>query len=84
MSTTKNISYDFEVTSFVGIEAPEGTDPETLIEQAAEEFVRRFRSNEAEIQCFQTYDYDTGFNTVMLGPNRGTKVLVHGATSTEE
>lgn len=80
MSTTKNkiVSYDFEVTSFVGIEAPEGTEPETLIEQAKEEFVRRFRTNDMEIQCFQTYDSETGENEILTGPNKGQKTPVHG------
>jgi hypothetical protein len=86
MSTTKNkiVSYDFEVTSFVGIEAPEGTDPETLMAQAKEEFVRRFRTYDMEIQCFQIYDSETGENKILTGPNKGQKTPVHGGTLADE
>ena len=60
-TTPKKMCYDFEITSFVGIESPEGTDPDTLTEQAIEEFVRRLQNHKwdkrscltAEVQCFR-------------------------------
>jgi hypothetical protein len=67
--SVKKVSYDFEMTSFVGIEAPEGTDPDTLHEQALAEFARRCKNNEAEIMHFQTYDPDTGEYQLMDVPS---------------
>tara|TARA_R110000803_G_scaffold158426_3_gene222714 strand:- start:849 stop:1034 length:186 start_codon:yes stop_codon:yes gene_type:complete len=54
------ISFDFQMTSFVGVHAPEGTDPETLIDAAVVLFKQRLETGELEIQCFQTYDPETG------------------------
>jgi hypothetical protein len=56
----KKISYDFEVTSFVGVEAPEGTNPDLLLEDAKRLFLERISDGEAEIQHIQTYDPETG------------------------
>jgi hypothetical protein len=67
--SVKKVSYDFEMTSFVGIEAPEGTDPDTLHEQALAEFARRCLNNEAQIMHFQTYDPDTGEYQLMDVPS---------------
>ena len=48
-------TYDFEMLNFVGIEAPEGTDPESpeLRDRAIKEFLSRIQSGEAEVNCFQ-------------------------------
>ena len=56
------LSFDFEMTSFVGIEAPEGTDPETLRDKALAEFRKRCDEGEAEVKHFQTYNPETGEN----------------------
>lgn len=76
----KTLSYDFEVTSFVGVEAPEGTDPDLLREQAVNLFIERLNRGEAEVECFQTYDSETGENEILTGKNKGQKTLVHGGT----
>jgi hypothetical protein len=65
----KKLSYDFEITSFVGIEAPEGTSLDTLIEEANREFIDRFRNGEVELNHFQTYDPETGEYELVKGPS---------------
>jgi hypothetical protein len=67
--SVKTLSYDFEMTSFVGIEAPEGTDPETLYYKALAEFRKRCNEGEAEIMHFQTYDPETGDYELMDVPS---------------
>ena len=65
----KTLSYDFEMTSFVGIEATEGTDPGTLYDKAVAEFCRRLQNSEVEVMHFQTYDPDTGEYEIVNGPS---------------
>ena len=60
MSEPKNVLYDFEMTSFVGIEAPVGTDPETLVAKALATFAERCLSQEAQVELSQIYDPETG------------------------
>ena len=54
------VGFDFEFLSFVSVEAPVGTDPETLVETALDLFVERIRNGDYEINCFQTLDLETG------------------------
>lgn len=56
----KEISFDFELQSFVGIEAPADTDPETLREAAIKEFIRRLQTGGCDVVLFQTFDPETG------------------------
>jgi|TARA_R110000765_G_scaffold111393_1_gene203150 hypothetical protein len=44
--------YDFEMDSFVAIKAPRGTDEETLVELALEQFAKIIRDGHAAIMCF--------------------------------
>jgi len=58
--TIKTASFDFEMDSFVGVEAPVGTDPETLYEKALALFSDRLSRGELIINYFQTYDHENG------------------------
>ena len=40
---SKNVSYDFGLDSIIAIDAPIGTDPDTLIEQAKQKLIERIR-----------------------------------------
>lgn len=61
--TNKIVSFDFQLTSFVGVEAPEGTDPKTLIEKAKERFLERIANDDCDVECFQIFDPETGHYT---------------------
>ena len=65
----KKLSYDFEITSFVGIEAPAGTDPNTLFQEAEGEFIKRFYDKEVVLNHFQTYNMETGEYELVSGPS---------------
>ena len=54
------VSYDFVIDSCVPVDAPIGTDPETLIEQAKAKFVERILSNEATVTFENIFDAETG------------------------
>jgi len=55
------ISYDFDVQSCVAVDAPYGTDPDTLIEQALIKLIQRARHGEIELICENTFDPETGY-----------------------
>ena len=57
------------MTSFVGVEAPEGTDPDTLYYKALAEFRKRCNEGEVEVMHFQTYDSETGEYETVDGPS---------------
>ncbi len=56
--TTKMVSFDFIMDTFVAVEAPEGTDPETLYEQAKDLFRERLASGEAVVVFDGIFDED--------------------------
>ena len=58
MSNT--ISYDFNIDSLVSVEAPIGTNPDTLIEQALQELIRRAASKDLTITFEDFFDKETG------------------------
>ncbi len=58
MSNT--ISYDFNIDSLVSVEAPIGTNPDTLIEQALLELIRRAASKDLAITFEDFFDKETG------------------------
>lgn len=60
---SKTIGYDIEMTSFVSVEAPEGTNPEKLMEKAAKMFLERIEQGDCTLSCFQTIDPETGETT---------------------
>jgi hypothetical protein len=60
MTMNKNVSYDFSLDSIVAIDAPIGTDPDTLIEQVKQKLVERILNNEVEFRFENIYDGETG------------------------
>ena len=57
---SKNVSYDFSLDSIVAIDAPIGTDPDTLIEQVKQKLVERILNDEVEFRFENIYDGETG------------------------
>ena len=57
---SNKVSYDFVLDSCVAVDAPIGTDPETLIEQAKAKFVERILSNDATVAFENIFDGETG------------------------
>ena len=57
---SNKVSYDFTLDSCVAVDAPIGTNPETLIEQAKAKFIERILSNEAEVVFENTFNGETG------------------------
>ena len=55
------VSYDFAVDSIVAVEAPYGTNPETLMSQALIKLIQRVRHNDVELHCENTFDPETGY-----------------------
>lgn len=54
------VSYDFGIDSLVAVDAPIGTDPDTLIEQAKAKFVERILSDDAGVVFENIFDGETG------------------------
>ena len=59
-STVKKVAYDFTLDSCVAVDAPIGTDPDTLIEQAKAKFVERILDNDITVVFENTFDGETG------------------------
>ena len=60
MSKIKQVTYDFSVDSFVSIVAPIGTDPESLVSQALDKFVRIMTTNDLELTFDTIFDPESG------------------------
>ena len=56
MGKIKEVSYVFSMDSMVSIDAPYGTDPESLYEQAIDKFKRIVERNDAELICEEVHD----------------------------
>jgi hypothetical protein len=56
----KNVSYDFSLDSLVVVDAPIGTDPDTLIEQAKQKLIQRIQENDVSIVFENIFDGETG------------------------
>jgi len=56
ISKIKQASYIFSMDSMVSVDAPSGTDPESLHKQAIDKFKRIVESNNAELICEEAYD----------------------------
>lgn len=52
----KMVTFDFIMDSFVGVDAPEGTDPDTLIDQAIELFRESLRNGNAVVIFDKVFD----------------------------
>ena len=59
-STSSKISYDFILGSCVAVEAPIGTNPETLVDKAKQKFIDRLRSGDVEVVFENIFDSETG------------------------
>lgn len=57
---SKTVNYDFQVMSMVSVEAPYGTNPETLHKEALSKLLERVRQNDIELDCETMYDSETG------------------------
>ncbi len=57
---SKMISYDFSLDSIVSVDAPIGTDPDTLIEQVKEKLIQRIREHDVTIVFEHIFDSETG------------------------
>jgi hypothetical protein len=57
---SKNVSYDFGLDSIVAVDAPIGTDPDTLIEQVKQKLIQRIQEDDVTIVFENIYDNETG------------------------
>ena len=56
----KNVTYDFTVDSIVSVDAPIGTDPETLIRSAKIKLIERINENDVTLIFDTIFDSETG------------------------
>ena len=56
----KNVTYDFGLDSIVAVDAPIGTDPDTLIEQVKQKLIQRIQEDDVTIVFENIYDGETG------------------------
>jgi len=56
----KIISYDFSLDSIVAVDAPIGTDPDTLIEQAKQKLIQRIQEDDVTIVFENIFDSENG------------------------
>jgi hypothetical protein len=54
------VSYDFSLDIFVAVDAPIGTDPETLVEEAKAKFIERLLEDDASVVFDKIFDRETG------------------------
>ena len=54
------VSYDFDIQSIVAVDAPYGTNPDTLVGQALIKLIQRARHGDLELFCENTFDAETG------------------------
>ena len=52
----KNISYDFSLDSIIVVDAPIGTDPDTLFEQAKQKLIQRIQEDDVTIVFENIFD----------------------------
>ena len=57
---SKNVTYDFTVDSIVSVDAPIGTDPETLIRSAKIKLIERINENDVTLIFDTIFDSETG------------------------
>ena len=54
------VTYDFSVNTIVPIEAPYGTDPDTLLGRVMPKLIQQIRQNEIDwVDCENIYDAET-------------------------
>ena len=57
---SNNVSYDFSVDSVVAVDAPIGTDPDTLIEEAKQKLIERIQEGDITFRFENVFDSETG------------------------
>tara|TARA_R100001244_G_scaffold45603_1_gene40969 strand:- start:905 stop:1129 length:225 start_codon:yes stop_codon:yes gene_type:complete len=57
---SNKVSYDFGIDSIVAVDAPIGTDPETLIEEAFNKLSQRIADRDLTFQFENIFDGETG------------------------
>ena len=57
---SENVSYDFSLDSIVAVDAPIGTDPETLIGKAKQKLIQRIQEDDVAIVFENIFDGETG------------------------
>ena len=55
-----NISYDFAVDNVIAVDAPIGTDPDTLIEQVKVKLIERIQEGDISFTFENIFDAETG------------------------
>ena len=60
MMAKRIVSYDFSVESVVAVDAPHGTDPDTLIDKALDKLAQQALKRELDLHCENTFDSETG------------------------
>ena len=55
-----NVSYDFSLDSIVVVDAPIGTNPDTLIEQAKQKLIQRIQEDDVSIVFENIFDSENG------------------------
>ena len=59
-NVSDKVSYDFTLDSIVAVDAPVGTDPETLVEQAKAKFVQRILEDDVSVVFENIFDSEAG------------------------
>ena len=54
------VSYDFSIDNLIAVDAPIGTDPDTLFEQAEQGLIERIREGEITFRFENIFDGETG------------------------
>jgi len=57
---SNNVSYDFSVDSVVAVDAPIGTDPESLIEEVKRKLIERIQEGDITFRFENIFDAETG------------------------
>ena len=57
---SRMISYDFNIDSLISVDAPIGTDPDTLIEQVLTSLISRAANKDLTVTFEDFFDSETG------------------------
>ena len=60
MSEIKQVSYDFSMDSLVSVDAPIGTNPESLFSQALNKLAQKMKANDVELTFDTIFDSESG------------------------
>jgi hypothetical protein len=57
---SNKVSYDFAVDNIIAVDAPIGTDPDTLVEQAKQKLIERIQEGDITFTFENIFDGETG------------------------